>query len=110
MMSALSDFFGYSVPWWLWAFPAIAALVATFTVVTRVFGIRNAIAAAVAVGSALVVALSYRRGKQHGWQERIQREKEDAEKISKRARSARNRALAADPAKLRDDDGFKRRD
>lgn len=109
-MSALSDFFGYSVPWWLWAFPAIAALLAIFTVVSRVFGIRNAIAAAVAVGSAILVTLSYRRGKQHGWQERIQREKEYADHISKRARAARDRALAADPRRLRDDDGFKRRD
>ncbi|MCQ9146067.1 hypothetical protein [Ochrobactrum sp. BTU2] len=109
-MSVFSDFFGYDVPWWLWAFPATATLLTVFIFVSRTFGVRSAIIAAFAVGTSLLVALSYRRGKQHGWQERIKREKEYADHIAKRARAARDRSLTADPSRLRDDDGFKRRD
>ncbi|MEE9923765.1 MAG: hypothetical protein PBV01_10440 [Brucella anthropi] len=109
-MQAISDFFGYSIPWWALAFPAGAAVLTTFIAVSRVFGFRNALAAAVAVGSVALVALSYRKGKQDGWQDRIRKEQDDAKALSDKARAARNGALAADPRRLRDDDGFKRRD
>lgn len=107
-MDSLLDWFDFGLPWWVWTAPAVAGVVAIFIAVSRVFGVRNAIVAAAVAAAYAVSELSRKRGRQEGWKERIDREKRDAEEIVRRAESARNRAGAADPERLRDDDGFRR--
>ena len=104
----MPDWLNYSIPWWIWLFPSGGILAAAIFAVYRTFGLRAAISAAVAIGSALMLALSFQRGRQRGWQDRREREKSDAEKTIRKGLAARNRVDGADPKRLRDDDGFKR--
>ena len=106
-MRSLVEWITFGLPWWLWAFPAVLIAAAIFFAVSRVVGVRNAIAAASIVGSAMLLALSRHRGRQDGWAERIKQENDDAQQISERAEKARNRVNTS-PERLRDDDGFRR--
>lgn len=108
-MEIVSDFFGYSVPWWMWGIPSIAVAGALFVAVSRMFGFRAGLTAAVGFMAAAAVALSHRKGKQSGWEDRKDRERRDTAAAIERGVDARNKSLGADPKRLRDDDGFKRR-
>ena len=98
----------YSLPWQLWAIPSVALLVGLFIVVSRTFGIRNAIIAVVIFGAGTFIKLVDHRGRQIGWDSRVKREKEDAQRVVDRAEKARRAAAHADTERLRDDDGFRR--
>jgi len=98
----------YSLPWQLWAVPSVALLAGLFFLVSRTFGVRNAIAAVTIVGAGVVAKMLDHRGRQIGWDERVKREKEDAQRVVDRAEKARRDAAAVPPERLRDDDDFRR--
>lgn len=104
----MGNWLTYSVPWWAWGIPALAGLVGAFFYLSRFFGVRNALGAVLIVGSGLALKLSRQRGKQAGWRDRIEREKEDARRVAQKADNARRDADALPPERLRDDDGYKR--
>lgn len=92
-----------------WLLALIAAGTATAAVFAwRVFGLRGALSA-LAAGAAL---FAYHSGDRRGAARQIQKDKADADRAVERARRARADANRrnADPGRLRDDDGFKRRD
>ena len=107
-MNRITEFLGYSIPWEAWLFPGAAVLIALFFFLSRIFGIRNAAYAVGIAAVGVVTAILDRRGRQSGWEERIAKEKRDADRMVERAERARDDVLAADPKRLRDDDGFKR--
>lgn len=102
------EFVIYRIPYWIWAIPSAAVLIGIFLFLVRHFGLRNALAAAAVIGSGLIAQLAHQRGRQVGWNQRIEKENADARKVEERAARAR-RDVAAERGKLRDDDGFKRR-
>ena len=111
MIEWMRELFVYDIPWWLWTAPMAATGLAVFLFVNRSFGFRNALMAAGTFLAAAVVAMSYKRGRQHGWDDRRAKESRDAEELVNRIKRARHTARTrnADPERLRDDDGFKRK-
>ncbi len=92
----------YSIPWWAWLF--IGATLALL--VYRIWGLKAALAAA----TAALVATTYRKGQQTGWQDRQKKEQRDAERSITAANQARRDAARrdAEPGGLHKDDGWKR--
>ncbi|MEL4071730.1 hypothetical protein WKW50_16420 [Ochrobactrum sp. GPK 3] len=107
-MTSITDFIQYTVPWWLWLFPSLGLVGAIFFVLVRTLGVRNALQIAGMIALCAAFVANYRRGKQDGWAERIQRENDNAKRITDKARRIRERVESAAPERLRDDDGFRR--
>lgn len=92
-----------------WADALLAAAVLAAAVFAfRLLGLKGALA----VLAAGAVAVAYRRGERRGAARQIQKDKSNADRAVQRANEARADAdrRNADPRRLRDDDGFKRRD
>lgn len=105
------DWFLYQVPWWVWAAPLVGVSVAALVAVTRLFGLRAAVSAAVAALAAGGGFLSILRARQQGYEDRKRKDAENAKAMvdrinEARARSADRRRRA--PDRLYEDDGFKR--
>ncbi|MCL8385851.1 hypothetical protein [Xanthobacter aminoxidans] len=85
-----------------------AAVLAASVLALRLLGLKGALA----VLAAGAVAIAYRRGERSGAARQIQKDKANADRAVQRANEARADAdrRNADPRRLRDDDGFKRRD
>ena len=85
-----------------------AAILATAVFAFRLLGLKGALA----VLAAGATAIAYRRGERRGAAGQIQKDKANADRAVQRANEARADAdrRNADPRRLRDDDGFKRRD
>lgn len=104
MIDWIKETTAYGLPWWTLLLPSAVAGVALFTILSRILGVRSAIHALFLYGAAVVVALAHRRGQQAGWEDRIEKERRDAEAMRKRI----NRALDDDTDGLRDNDGYRR--
>lgn len=100
---------GYGVSWQFWLIPGAAVAVGGFFLVSRFFGVRNGVYAAILLGLISALKIVERRAQQRGWDDRIKKEKRDADAMVDRAERAGRTVLDADPDRLRDDDGFKRR-
>ncbi|MFG1247600.1 hypothetical protein [Xanthobacter flavus] len=85
-----------------------AAVLAAAVFAFRLLGLKGALA----VLAAGAVAIAYRRGERRGAARQILKDKANADRAVQRANEARADAdrRNADPRRLRDDDGFKRRD
>lgn len=101
-------FLSQTIPWWVWGAPSIAVLIGLFVFVSRTFGLRNALVAVAIAGSGTLLKLTDMRGRQKGWDSRVKKEKQDAERVVGRAEKAKRDAAAVPPERLRDDDGFRR--
>jgi hypothetical protein len=105
----MSEWFTYSIPWWIWSAPLVGgAAVIVFTVI-RFAGFRNGLIAAAGLGAVLLTSLSYWRGRQHGWRERGEKGVRDAKEFRSKADVARDRVRDIPVDRLRDDDGFRRK-
>ena len=111
MFDALKEFVTYTVPWWTWSVPTVAAGVVAFVAVSRVVGWRNALIITLGYAVAVVTFLAQARGRQQGWKDRIKQENKDAEQTIARANAARDRSRKRNVGhdRLYADDGFKRR-
>lgn len=91
---------------WSEAFIASAVLAAA-VLALRLVGPKSALA----VLAAGAIAIAHRRGERRGAARQIQKDKANADRAVERAQQARADAdrRNADPQRLRDDDGFKRR-
>lgn len=96
------DWLIYVLPWWV---KVIAGLIVV-GIILRLFGWKATVAAMIAVATLGLV----NRSQQQGWEARIKKDNEDADKAIARARSVRDAAdrRNAAPGRLRDDDGFRR--
>lgn len=110
-MRDLLDMALYGVPWWVWAIPVPAAALALFLFLSRSFGLRSAIYATGAFLMAFLTAHSFHKGRQRGWEDRVRKDERDAQELVNRIKRARDTANSrnADPERLREDDGFKRK-
>ena len=108
MISDLLTALGYGVSWKFWLIPGAAAAVVAFFAVSRFFGLRNGLYAAALVSFASLTQILMRRAKQEGWNERINKEKRDGERMVDRAERAGGTVPGVGSDRLRDDDGFKR--
>lgn len=107
-MRSIVEWLDFGLPWWLWLGPAGVGVAAAFIAVSRVFGVRNALAAAGALAAFALLAVTRQRGRQEGWNKRIEKEERDAANTIRRAEEARRRAQSVPDERLRDDDGFRR--
>lgn len=101
----MSEFLNFGIPWWAWALPSGGALIAAFFALSRFVGFKNALYIVGMLAVPGFILLVHTRGKQAGWQARIDKENKDADDLLARARRARDSRNAGG---LRDDDGFKR--
>jgi hypothetical protein len=102
MIEAIVTFFTYVIPWWVW----IAVAAVGVLLIWRALGFEWA----VAFLAACAVAIAHRRGEQRGWQKRGEQGERNVQRNvdkAKRAGAAADRR-DADPARLRDDDGWRR--
>lgn len=102
------EFILQTIPWWVWAFPVVAAGVPVVVVLSRVIGWRNALMVLPALWAATAIPLSRLRGRQEGWQARVQKDISDAERLVQRIKKARQRVRDLPPERLRDNDGYRR--
>lgn len=103
------QFLQYAVPWWVWIIPSAATVGGVAFVAWRFLGLRNAILIAAVFAVGLLAKVRLQGAKQDGWNERIQKEKDDASDLVKRANDVGRDVLAAGSDRLHDDDGFKRK-
>lgn len=101
----------YTVPWWVWAILVLAVAAWVFIMIRLAVGPKTAL---VIVGSGLAaaaVAILSQRSAKAGYDARGKKEQKNADTTLDRAHDARADAAArdADPGRLRQDDGFKRK-
>lgn len=107
-MSSIVEWFDFALPWWLWFGPAGIGAVVIFIGAARVLGVRNALGAAGGFAAFALLAMTRQRGRQEGWNKRIEKEQRDAANTIERADEARRRAQSAPAERLRDNDGYRR--
>lgn len=107
-MRSIVEWVDFGLPWWLWLGPAGVGVAAVFIAVSRVLGVRNAIGAAGAFATLALLVVTRQRGRQEGWNRRIEKEERDAANTIRRSDEARRRARSTPAERLRDDDGFRR--
>ena len=107
-MRSIVEWLDFGLPWEFWLAPAVVGAVAVFIAVCRVFGVRSALGAAGAFGAISLLIITRQRGRQEGWNKRIEKEERDAAETIQRAEKARRTADASPAGRLRDDDGFRR--
>lgn len=99
------------IPWELQALLALLALGGLLYFITVTFGINLARTVAIWGGAALAVLIFISRAFQRGQRYEIDRSNKAADDAISKANQARARAdRDADSGRLRDDDGFQRRD
>lgn len=86
---------------------AIALAAAILYAAFRLFGLKGLLSAIASIGLLLI----YRKGRNDGTTHQIEKERTDADTAVRESVQARHDAARrdADPERLRDDDGFKRR-
>lgn len=96
------DWIVYSIPWWV----KVGAGLLVAAVILKLFGWKATVAAIIAVATLGLV----NRGQQQGWEARIKKDNEDAQRAIDKARAARRDAdlRNADPGELRKQDRYKR--
>lgn len=107
----MADMLVYGLPWWMQALAGAALAAPVLILAARLFGIARAVEAALVAGGLLIAFALERRARQAGWTARMRKEKRDADALmdkAEQARAAADAAAADDPARLRDDDGFRR--
>ena len=92
----------YSVPWWVWLLLGLTVAGA----IQYFWGWKKALAALIGV----LAIVFLQRARQQGWKDKTKADEKVADKMVADATAARAKAAkaAADPKKLRDDDGFRR--
>lgn len=96
------DWLLYVLPWWV---KVIAGLIVA-GIILRLFGWKATVAALIGLATLGIV----NRSQQQGWEARIKKDNEDAQKAIDRARAARldTDLRNTDPGELRQSDGYKR--
>lgn len=105
----IGQFLQYALPWWVWIIPSAAIVGGVGFLSWRFLGFRNTIVITALFAIGLFAKVRLQGAKQEGWNERIQKEKDDASDLVKRANDAGRDVLAAGSDRLHDDDGFKRK-
>jgi hypothetical protein len=96
------EWFLYSIPWWV----KVGAGLIAAAVILRLFGWKATGAALVAVAALGAV----NRGQQQGWEARLKKDNEDAQRATDKARAARRAAdqRNASTGELRKPDKYRR--
>lgn len=96
------EWFLYSIPWWV----KVGAGLIAAAVIFRLFGWKATVAALVAVATLGAI----NRGQQQGWEARLRKDNQDAQRAIDKARAARRAAdqRNSNAGELRKSDGYKR--
>lgn len=106
----IGDFLLYSIPWYVWLTLALVIAAVLFLLAVRAFGWERVKPWVLPVITVLGAGALLTRARQQGWQDKVKKDLEAADRLIEKAKTARAKqdARNQDPEKLHEDDGFRR--